>query len=43
MKKPVNRWNDADRRAFQSGVRLRASTIPNKKKILNKYACRNKV
>jgi isocitrate lyase len=40
VKKPVNKWSDADRRAFQDGVRLRAQTIPNKKLAFNKSACR---
>lgn len=40
MKKPVNKWNDADKRSFQDGVRMRAATIPNKKLAFNKSACR---
>lgn len=40
VKKPTNKWNDADRQAFRDGNRLRAATIPNKKKALNKLACR---
>lgn len=40
MKKPINKWNDADKQAFRDGVRLKAATIPNKKKALNKSFCR---
>ena len=40
MKKPTNKWSDADRRSFQDGQRLRAQTIPNKKLAFNKNACR---
>jgi hypothetical protein len=29
--RPVNRWNDADRRAFADGNRLRAQTIQGKR------------
>jgi len=43
MKKPTNKWNDADRQAFQDGNRLRAATIPDKKKARNKHACRVKI
>jgi len=43
MVKPPNRWNDADRQAFQDGNRLRAATIPDKKKARNKQACRVRI
>lgn len=43
MVKPINKWNDADRQAFQDGNRLRAATIPSKKRVRNKHACRVKI
>lgn len=35
-----NRWSDADRQAFADGNRTRATTIPNKRALANKQACR---
>lgn len=37
--KRVQRWNEADKFAFTT-TRLRASTIPSKKAVVNKNACR---
>ena len=42
MKKPINKWSDEDRKAFQAGVRLRAQTIPNKRREASRRACRGK-
>ena len=33
-------WSEADRQAFADGERLRAQTIPDKRKVINKLACR---
>lgn len=35
------RWSDADRQAFADGNRLKATTIPDKRKQASKRACRN--
>jgi hypothetical protein len=43
MKKPINKWSEEERRAFQDGVRLRAQTIPDKKKAQDKRACRVRI
>jgi hypothetical protein len=40
-KKMINKWSPEDRQAFADGNRLRAQTIPNKKRIANRKACRN--
>lgn len=34
-------WNEADRQAFADGNRLRATTIPDKRKKASKEACRD--
>ena len=34
------KWNGADRQAFADGNRLRATTIPDKRKKASKEACR---
>lgn len=36
-------WTEADRQAFRDGVRIRATTVPNKKKVRNKTEARKKV
>ena len=36
-------WSDADRQAFADRNVLRASTIPNKKRIAGRKACRGRV
>lgn len=33
-------WSEAEKQAFADGVRLRAATIPDKKKVASKKACR---
>jgi hypothetical protein len=35
-----DRWCEADRQAFADGNRLRATTIPDKRKKANREACR---
>jgi hypothetical protein len=42
-KKKVNRWSPEERQEFADGVRLRAQTIPNKKRIAGRQACRGRV
>jgi hypothetical protein len=39
--KITQKWNDADKFAFAT-QRLRASTMPNKKALAQKNACRNR-
>jgi hypothetical protein len=41
--KTTNKWNAADRQAFADRNILRAQTIPNKKRIASKKACRGRV
>jgi hypothetical protein len=41
-KKIVNRWSAEDKRAF-SEQRLRAATMPNKKRVAGRKACRGRV
>jgi hypothetical protein len=42
-KKPIYRWNDADRQDYADRNILKAQRIPNKKRIANRNACRKKV
>ena len=42
-KKQVNRWSADERQGFADGNRLRAQTIPNKKRVANRKACRGRV
>lgn len=39
--KVSNKWNTEDRQNFADGNFLRAQTIPNKKKVSNRNACRD--
>lgn len=39
-KPPINKWSSSDRQAFQDGNRLKSVTIPDKRKLRNKHACR---
>jgi hypothetical protein len=41
--KTKNTWSDADRQAFADRNILKAQTIPNKKRIANREACRGRV
>lgn len=36
----VARWDAVERQAFADGNRARAATIPDKRKVANKRACR---
>lgn len=40
--KAKNTWSDADRQAFADRNVLRAQTIPNKKRIASRNACRGR-
>lgn len=42
MSKVTNKWSDEDKRAFADGNVLRAKTIPNKKRIAARRACRDR-
>jgi hypothetical protein len=42
-KKQVNRWSPEEREIFGDGVRLRAQTIPNKKRVAGRKACRGRL
>lgn len=35
-------WSSEDRQAFADGNRARAATIPNKRRVANKRACRDR-
>lgn len=41
--KVKNTWSDADRQAFADRNVLRAQTIPNKKRVADRKACRGRV
>lgn len=41
--KTPNKWSEADRQAFADRNILRAQTIPNKRRVSNKRACRGRV
>jgi hypothetical protein len=41
-KKTIARWDEVDRQGFADGNRLRAQTIPNKKRVAARKACRDK-
>lgn len=41
--KHANKWSADERRSFADGQRLRAQTIPNKKRLANKKACRGRI
>lgn len=40
--RPVNRWSEFERQAFADHLILRAQTIPNKKRVASKKACRGR-